>query len=71
MRGGGQSGVVDDVFQAVGNAVQRAAPIAGADLSLGTLRILEGDVRREAQEGIEPAVVAFDAGDQCPGPFDR
>jgi hypothetical protein len=71
MRGRRQARIVDDVFQAIGHAVQRAAPVAARDLAFRTPRILECDFRREAQKRIELFVVLLDAVDQRFRVFDR
>src|SRR5688572_6645105 len=60
VRGGRQAGVIDDVLETVGHAVQRSAPVAARDLRLSRARIFHRDVRGETQERIELRIVLFD-----------
>src|SRR5262245_691058 len=61
MRGRGQTRVIDDILEPVGHAVERTAPAATGDLRLGSPRVLQRELGREAKESVELPVVTLDA----------
>jgi hypothetical protein len=71
VRSGRQAGIVDDVLQGVGHAVKHAAPLPARDLVIGAARVVERNLRREAQERVELRVVTFDVLDQAAGVLER
>ena len=68
---GRQPGHVDDVLDADGNAVERAADTPGGDLPLGGARRVQRPLGIEVDEGAQRRVEPFDAREQRPRHLDR
>jgi hypothetical protein len=60
----GKPGHVDDVLDADGHAVKRAARAAGGDLALGQSRGIEGGLRVHLDERVDSRVERGDAVEQ-------
>ena len=59
--GGGDAGGVEQVLRAPGNAVQRAAILAGGDLLVGLPRLRQRQIARERDDAAQFGIEARDA----------
>jgi hypothetical protein len=65
--GGGDAGCVEEIFAAPGDAVQRAAVVAGGDLAIGLAGLIERDLGRGGDDAAQGGVVVRDAVEIDPG----
>src|SRR5262249_23618522 len=63
VRRGSETLDIDDVFQRIGNAVERAAPAPGGNVSFGRARRLQRSLWGQGDKSVVLAIVALDAGE--------
>ena len=71
MASGRNASGLDDVLERVGDAVQRAAPAAGRQLTLGDLSFGQRHLGRQPDKAVQFAVMGGDAVEQTPRHLDR
>ena len=71
MAGRGDAGGGEDVLRAIGNAVHGAAVVARHDLALGLPRLLQRELGRRENVGIELGIEQRRAVEQRLGQLDR